>query len=123
MNSSLRYFLKTAALWAAAFCLLELSSDAAAAQRKPNVVIFLADDMGFSDAGCYGGEIATPNLDRLASGGLRWPKLREIATRPSSQLIETEIQTRQAVLDYIREQQKVSPAVRGWWKAVNATGP
>ena len=59
----------------------------------------------------------------LASGGLRWPKLREIATRPSSQLIETEIQTRQAVLDYIREQQKVSPAVRGWWKAVNATGP
>ena len=79
MNSSFRYFLKTAALWAAAFCLLELSSDAAAAQRKPNVVIFLADDMGFSDAGCYGGEIATPNLDKLASGGLRFTQFYNTA--------------------------------------------
>src|SRR5262245_18637845 len=33
--------------------------------RPPNVVVILADDMGFSDAGCYGGEIRTPNLDRL----------------------------------------------------------
>ena len=39
---------------------------------KPNVVIILADDMGFSDAGCYGGEIATPNLDFLAANGLRF---------------------------------------------------
>ncbi len=40
--------------------------------RKPNVLIIVADDMGFSDAGCYGGEIATPNLDFLANGGLRF---------------------------------------------------
>ena len=40
--------------------------------RQPNVVLILSDDMGFSDAGCYGGEIATPNLDRLAAGGLRF---------------------------------------------------
>jgi len=39
---------------------------------KPNVVIILADDLGFSDAGCYGGEIATPNLDFLAANGLRF---------------------------------------------------
>jgi len=39
---------------------------------KPNVVFILADDMGFSDAGCYGGDIATPNLDSLARGGLRF---------------------------------------------------
>lgn len=39
---------------------------------KPNVVIILADDMGFSDAGCYGGEIDTPNLDFLAANGLRF---------------------------------------------------
>ncbi len=44
----------------------------AAPARKPNFVIILADDMGFSDAGCYGGEIDTPNLDRLASQGLRF---------------------------------------------------
>lgn len=38
---------------------------------RPNIVVILADDMGFSDLGCYGGEISTPNLDRLAAGGLR----------------------------------------------------
>src|SRR5437868_13278390 len=40
--------------------------------KPPNFLLIVADDMGFSDAGCYGGEIATPNLDRLASGGLRF---------------------------------------------------
>ncbi len=40
--------------------------------RKPNFVLILADDMGFSDAGCYGGDIDTPNLNRLASGGVRF---------------------------------------------------
>jgi arylsulfatase len=39
--------------------------------RSPNVVILLADDMGFSDIGCYGGEISTPNIDALAAGGVR----------------------------------------------------
>ena len=43
-----------------------------AAESKPNIVIILADDMGFSDAGCYGGEIDTPNLDFLAANGLRF---------------------------------------------------
>jgi arylsulfatase len=40
--------------------------------RKPNVLLIIADDMGYSDAGCYGGEINTPNLDRLAGNGLRF---------------------------------------------------
>ena len=39
---------------------------------RPNIIVILADDLGFSDLGCYGSEIATPNLDRLASGGLRF---------------------------------------------------
>jgi arylsulfatase A-like enzyme len=39
---------------------------------KPNVLLIIADDMGYSDAGCYGGEIETPNLDRLAANGLRF---------------------------------------------------
>ena len=38
----------------------------------PNVVIVLADDLGFADLGCFGSEIATPNLDRLAAGGLQF---------------------------------------------------
>lgn len=39
---------------------------------RPNVVFILADDLGYSDLGCYGGEIATPNLDYLAHNGLRF---------------------------------------------------
>ncbi|MBK1877705.1 arylsulfatase [Pelagicoccus mobilis] len=42
------------------------------AHDKPNIVIIMVDDMGFSDIGCYGGEIKTPNLDRLAAGGVRF---------------------------------------------------
>jgi arylsulfatase len=41
-------------------------------QDKPNIILILNDDMGFSDIGCYGGEINTPNLDRLAYNGLRF---------------------------------------------------
>jgi len=40
--------------------------------RKPNFLVILADDMGFSDARCYGGDIDTPNLDRLAARGVRF---------------------------------------------------
>jgi arylsulfatase A-like enzyme len=43
-----------------------------AATDKPNILIILADDLGWSDLACYGGEIRTPNLDSLASGGLRF---------------------------------------------------
>ena len=39
---------------------------------RPNVLLILADDLGYSDLGCYGGEIATPDLDRLAAGGVRF---------------------------------------------------
>ena len=45
---------------------------AASAARQPNIVVVIADDMGFSDIGCYGGEIPTPNIDALAAGGLRF---------------------------------------------------
>lgn len=59
-----------------ALCLLSglacaVSGDDQSAER-PNVVIILVDDMGYSDIGAYGGEIATPNLDRLAENGLRF---------------------------------------------------
>jgi arylsulfatase A-like enzyme len=45
---------------------------AVAAPARPNIVLILADDMGYSDIGCYGGEIPTPNLDKLAAEGLRF---------------------------------------------------
>jgi arylsulfatase len=50
-----------------------------AGSPRPNILIFLADDMGFSDASCYGGEIATPNLDTLAKGGLRFTQFYNTA--------------------------------------------
>lgn len=46
---------------------------------KPNVVLILADDSGFSDLGCYGGEIHTPNLDKLAADGLRFTQMYNTA--------------------------------------------
>ena len=45
----------------------------------PNIVLILADDLGFSDLGCYGGEIQTPNLDRLATGGLKFTQFYNTA--------------------------------------------
>ncbi len=58
---------------------LAFASVANAAPAKPNILIILADDMGFSDAGCYGGEIKTPNLDRLADNGLRFTQFYNTA--------------------------------------------
>ena len=47
--------------------------------RRPNIILILADDMGFSDIGCYGGEVLTPNLDRMATGGLRFSRFYNVA--------------------------------------------
>ncbi len=38
---------------------------------RPNIIVILADDMGYSDIGCFGSEIETPNLDKLGSNGIR----------------------------------------------------
>jgi len=46
---------------------------------RPNIIVIMADDMGFSDIGCYGGEVRTPNLDRLAGGGLRFTQFYNTA--------------------------------------------
>ena len=48
-------------------------------KTKPNIVLILNDDMGYSDIGCYGGEIDTPNLDRLARDGLRFSQFYNTA--------------------------------------------
>lgn len=45
------------------------------AADRPNIIVILADDLGYSDLGCYGGEISTPNIDRLAAGGLKYTQL------------------------------------------------
>ena len=61
---------------AALFALILLTAAAnpiiADDQQRPNILLILADDLGFSDLGCYGGEIQTPNLDAIAENGLRF---------------------------------------------------
>lgn len=51
----------------------------ALAQQRPNIILIMADDMGFSDIGSYGGEVETPNLDSLAEGGLRFSQFYNAA--------------------------------------------
>src|SRR4051812_33045681 len=63
--------LTTPAAWLAAPA---PAAAAPAAGRRPNIVMILLDDLGYSDLGCYGGEIRTPNIDLLAAGGLRFTR-------------------------------------------------
>lgn len=48
-------------------------------ETRPNIVVIMADDMGYSDLGCYGSEIKTPNLDQLAAGGIRYTRMYNTA--------------------------------------------
>lgn len=65
---------------AAVACVLMLLSVAAThADDRPNIVLVMVDDMGYSDLGCYGSEIDTPNLDQLASDGLRFTQFYNCA--------------------------------------------
>lgn len=61
------------------FALLALSYGQSFAAAKPNVLFILVDDLGYSDLGCYGGEIETPNLDSLAKNGLRFTQFYNTA--------------------------------------------
>lgn len=59
---------------------IAISSAAPAADARPaNILVILADDLGYSDLGCYGGEIETPNLDRLAANGLKFTQFYNTA--------------------------------------------
>lgn len=59
-------------LWTALFYCAFNKSNAQSKDARPNILLILADDLGYSDLGCYGGEIQTPNLDFLAKNGLRF---------------------------------------------------
>jgi len=60
-------------------CLGFLVSNLGFAADRPNIILIMSDDMGYSDIGCYGGEINTPNLDSLASNGLRFTQFYNTA--------------------------------------------
>src|SRR5262245_27271802 len=67
-TSRLAVFILTACL----LCGDGLKPAGAAQAKAPNIIVILADDLGYSDLSCYGGEINTPNLDGLARNGLRF---------------------------------------------------
>ncbi|APZ96853.1 arylsulfatase [Fuerstiella marisgermanici] len=69
----------------AVFLLLSSVAPAGAAER-PNIVLMMVDDLGFSDFGCYGSEIETPNIDALASGGVRMNQFYNTAKCHSSRI-------------------------------------
>ena len=68
-----------------AFCVSAVVCPAAEPPR-PNILVILTDDLGFSDLGCYGSEIETPNLDRLAANGLRFTQFYNTAKCHSSRV-------------------------------------
>ncbi len=74
---------------------------------RPNIVLILADDLGYSDIGCYGSEIATPNLDRLAAGGVRYTQFYNTARCwPTRAAILTGYYAQQVGRDAFEDQNK-----------------
>ncbi|MFC7336022.1 arylsulfatase [Haloferula chungangensis] len=81
--------------------------------EKPNVVVILVDDMGFSDIGCFGGEIPTPNIDALAAGGLRFTRFYNAGRcSPSRASLLTGLYSNQAGVGRLVKDQKL-PGYRG----------
>ena len=75
---------------------------AGAPASRPNVIVILVDDMGFSDLGCYGSEIPTPNLDRLAAGGIRFTQFQNTARcSPSRASLLTGLYPHQAGMGHL----------------------
>ncbi len=92
---------------------LALFATPAVAAERPNVLIILSDDMGFSDLGCYGGEIRTPNLDALAAGGVRFTQFYNTARCcPTRAALLTGLYSHQAGVGHMMED-KDSDGYRG----------
>lgn len=93
--------------WTSALILLACSSvahGADSAPRRPNIVLIMSDDMGYSDLGCYGGEIETPNLDALAKGGVRFTQFYNTARCcPTRAALLTGLYSHQAGIGHMTE--------------------
>ncbi len=95
--------------------LLSLPAISLHAAERPNIIVILADDMGYSDPGCYGGEVETPNLDRLAENGLRYRQFyngaRSCPTRAS---LLTGLYPHQAGMGWMAAADLQRPAYQGY---------
>ena len=90
----------------ASLCLLGNSLFAAETKAaKPNIVLIMADDMGYSDLGCFGSEIPTPNLDALAADGLRLTQFYNTARcSPTRAALQTGLNPHQAGMGRLAEE-------------------
>ncbi|HEY5311871.1 MAG TPA: arylsulfatase [Pirellulales bacterium] len=101
------------AILAAAPLMLIAPCQAAETPTRPNIVVVLADDMGFSDLGCYGSEIPTPNLDQLAAGGLQFTQFyNSPRCSPTRAALLTGLYPHQAGMGWLDG--KVEPQSRGF---------
>lgn len=94
--------------------LLLLHAFFSVAQQRPNIILIMADDMGFSDIGSYGGEVRTPNLDRLASAGLRYKQFYNAARCcPTRAALMTGLYPHQAGMGWMAAANLGTPAYQG----------
>jgi arylsulfatase A-like enzyme len=98
------------------------------AAKRPNIVIFLADDMGYADAGSFGGEIATPNIDALAGEGVRFTNFYTHAScSPTRSMLLSGVDTHLNGLgnmsEWIAPNQKGEPGYEGYLNDRVATLP
>lgn len=81
---------------------------------KPNILLIMVDDMGYSDIGCYGGEIDTPNIDRLAANGIRFTQFYNTARCcPTRAALLTGLYSHQAGVGHMNEQCGDLPGYQG----------
>lgn len=119
-----RSFLCRAGVAAAAFPLMSTIHGAASNKaQRPNIVLIMSDDMGYSDPGCYGGEIATPNIDALAAGGLRFTQFYNTARcSPTRASLLTGLHPHQAGMGILAEdpgQEAPPDAAPGYTRFLN----
>jgi arylsulfatase A-like enzyme len=92
---------------------------------RPNFVVILADDMGFSDLGCYGGEVRTPNVDALAAAGLRYTQAYNAARCcPSRAALMTGVHPHQAGIGWMTFGSLGGSSPPGLWTSmIEQSGP
>jgi len=77
--SSRRNFLKLLSLTSLGLSFIHYGCSDIKMDNRPNIILIMADDIGFSDIGCYGSEINTPNLDKLGENGIRFKQFYNMA--------------------------------------------
>jgi arylsulfatase A-like enzyme len=111
-NLTRRGFLKGLGLGAVALSMPAVRTIAASA-KQPNILLIMSDDMGFSDIGCYGSDISTPNLDLLAANGLQFTQFYNTARCcPTRASLMSGLYPHQAGIGHMTENRGF-PAYRG----------